>query len=167
MKTDDDMKTGFAKGMISFCLVSILAYLKPISGDLQSLIALFAINFIVGLMNGLLVRGESFSYKKAWQCINEAVMFLMLICFAYFITERVENQTEGIRIISFFVWSIIYFYVVNIIRNLKGLFKGHALAYNTLSFIYYIISVEFVKRLPELKDYLKDNKKEQKENGDN
>jgi phage-related holin len=160
MKTDDDMKTGFAKGMISFCLVSILAYLKPISGDLQSLIALFAINFIVGLLNGLLVRGESFSYKKAWQCINEAVMFLMLICFAYFITERVENQTEGIRIISFFVWSIIYFYVVNIIRNLCGLFHHHPIAYRTLNFIYYIISIEFVKRLPELGDYLKKEKRD-------
>lgn len=160
MKTDDDMKTGFAKGMISFCLVSILAYLKPISGDLQSLIVLFAINFIVGLLNGLLVRGESFSYKKAWQCINEAVMFLMLICFAYFITERAENQTEGIRIISFFVWSIIYFYVVNIIRNLKGLFFNHTIAYRTLNFLYYVISIEFVKKLPELGDYLKKEKKD-------
>ncbi len=159
MKTDDDMKTGFAKGMISFCLVSILAYLKPISGDLQSLIALFAINFVVGLLNGLLVRGESFSYKKAWQCINEAVMFLMLICFAYFITERVENQAQGIRIISFFVWSIIYFYVVNIIRNLKGLFFRHTIAYRTLNFLYYIISIEFVKHLPYLDDYLRKEKK--------
>lgn len=155
-----NMKTGFAKGVISFCFVSILAYLKPISGDLQSLIVLFAINFVVGLLNGLLANGESFSYKKAWQCINEAVMFLMLICFAYFITERIGNQAQGIRIISFFVWSIIYFYVVNIMRNLKGLFCHHTLAYRTLSFIYYIISIEFVKRLPELGDFL--NKEDKK-----
>ena len=154
------MNTAFTKGTVSFCLISILAYLRPISGDLESLIVLFSMNFIVGLLNGLIVKCESFSYKKAWQCINEAVMFLMLICFAYFITERIDSQIEGIRIISFFVWSIIYFYIVNIIRNLKGLFYNHTIAYRTLNFIYYIISIEFVKRLPQLNDYLKKEKKD-------
>lgn len=135
-----------------------MAYLNPLNGELQSLVALFAVNFFVGLLTGVIVNGESFSFKKAWKCIVECLTFLLLVCCIYFIGERKGDTAGALWCVSAVSYGVIYFYACNILRNLQQLFKEGTVPYKVVSFLYYIVSVEFVKKIPYLSNYLNENK---------
>ena len=63
----------YLKNLFVGLVTSVAAYLHPVSGDIKSLIALFAVNFLFGLLAGLLANNEIFSLKKAFRCILEAM----------------------------------------------------------------------------------------------
>ncbi|UVR46120.1 hypothetical protein NXV98_12660 [Bacteroides fragilis] len=65
----------YMKNLFVGLLTGLAAYLNPISGDIKSLVALFFFNFLFGLAAGLLANNESFSLKKAFRCIIEAMVF--------------------------------------------------------------------------------------------
>ena len=69
----------YFKNLLIGLITGIAAYLNPISGEIKSLIAVFALNFICGLLTALLINHESFSFKKAWRCIVEATIFFALV----------------------------------------------------------------------------------------
>lgn len=135
---------------------SLMAYLNPMTGELQSLLMLFAANFFVGLLTGILVNNESFSFKKAWKCVVECLTFLLLVSCIYFIGERKGEPDGALWCVSAITYAVIYFYSCNILRNLKALFRKESVPHKVVSFLYYLISVEFVKKIPYLNDYLND-----------
>ena len=65
--------------MIIGAVACIWAYLDPITGNIKSLVAIFLINFLFGLLDGLISKGESFDFKKAFKCIGEAMTFFLLV----------------------------------------------------------------------------------------
>lgn len=54
----------YFKNLLIGLITGIAAYLNPISGEIKSLIAVFALNFICGLLTALLINHESFSLKN-------------------------------------------------------------------------------------------------------
>ena len=74
----------YMKNLFVGLLTGLAAYLNPISGDIKSLVALFFFNFLFGLAAGLLANNESFSLKKAFRCIIEAMVFFLLVAAIYF-----------------------------------------------------------------------------------
>ena len=137
----------------------LAAYFSPIHGEIESLLIIFAFNFVAGLLSDLLVNKERFRYKKAMRCFFEFTCMMVFISAMFSIGER-KNDTEGVlQIVSFVTYVVIWFYTQNILRNLKLLFKKGTMNH-IFSFLHYIVSVEFVKRIPYLVDYfdLHDNK---------
>ena len=129
----------YMKNLFVGLLTGLAAYLNPISGDIKSLVALFFFNFLFGLAAGLLANNESFSLKKAFRCIIEAMVFFLLVAAIYFIGYHKGNPDGALQCVSFITYSIFYFYGVNI-----------------LSFLYYVVSVEFIKHIPFLTNYQKE-----------
>lgn len=149
----------YIRNFIVGLITGITAYLNPINGEIQSLLAVFFLNFVFGLLTALLANGEHFSFKKAWKCVLEATVLFVLICSIYFIGEHKGNAAGALQCVSFITYSVFYFYGVNIFRNLTILLPDTSIAYKVVSFIYYIISVEFVKKIPHLQEYLSLNAK--------
>lgn len=150
----------YFKNLIVGLITGIAAYLNPIGGEIKSLLAVFAINFLFGLLIALLINHESFSFKKAWRCIWEATVFFALVCFIYFIGEHKGNPSGALQCVSFITYSVFYFYGVNILRNIKQLLPDTSVGYKVVAFLYYILSVEFIKNIPGLTNYLtKEEKK--------
>lgn len=145
----------YLKSLFVGLVTGIAAYLSPISGDIKSLIALFAINFLFGLLAGLLVNNETFSFKKAFRCVLEAMAFFVLISAIYYIGEQKGNPDGALQCVSFVTYSVFYFYGVNVLRNWKLLCRKGSATYKCVSFIYYIVSVEFIKSVPFLENYKK------------
>lgn len=145
----------YLKNLVIGLVTSIAAYLNPISGDIKSLIAIFAINFMFGLIAGLLTNNETFNFKKAFRCILDAMAFFVLISAIYFIGEQKGNSDGALQCISFVTYSVYYFYGVNVLRNWKQLCRQGSATYKCVSFIYYIASVEFIKSIPFLENYKK------------
>ena len=90
----------YMKNLFVGLLTGLAAYLNPISGDIKSLVALFFFNFLFGLAAGLLANNESFSLKKAFRCIIEAMVFFLLVAAIYFIGDHKGNPDGALQCVS-------------------------------------------------------------------
>lgn len=144
--------------VVSF-LAAIGAYLNPVNGELKSLLAIFMLNFVFGYLAGMLANHERFMIKKAMRCIGEATIFFVLVCSLYFIGEHKGNTEGAMQCISFVTYVVFYFYMLNILRNILFLTKKGSTAYNAISLIYYLFSVEFIRNIPAVEKYLNIHRK--------
>lgn len=142
------------KTLLVGLLTGLAAYLHPLTGDMYSLMGVFVLNFLFGLLAGLLASGETFQFRKAWKCVSEATIFFVMVCAIYFIGEHKGNPDGALQCVSFVTYSIIYFYAVNILRNLRQLLPEGSVGCKVVAWLHWVVSVEFVKRIPYLKEYL-------------
>lgn len=136
--------------------MQMLAYFKPLDDEIFILSMIFIVNFCAGLINDLIVRNNSFSFKKAWRCIKEVTIFFTMCLVIFTFGEKKGWEDRSTQAVSFLTYVIAWFYSQNSLRNLKELFKPGSAAYGVISFLYYIVSVEFVKKIPYLKKWLND-----------
>ena len=142
------------KSFIVGIVMAVLAYLKPIEGELWSLFLVFFLNFVFGYLSGMIAKGEDFNIKKAFRCIGEAAVFFIL-CTAIYAIGRLKGQMTGaVQCVSFITYTIIYFYATNVLKNLKLVFREGTAPWSVVSFLYYVLRFEFIKRIPFLSDYL-------------
>ena len=145
------------------CVISaVVAYFAPIESIFLGVAWVFVVNFVFGLLNGIVVKNEIFSFRKAFSCFVEAMVLYVLMATIFLVGDRIGNQSGAMQCITAVVYALIYFYAVNILRNIKGLFPGN----KTIRFLYWILSIEFVKEIPFIGDYLaKFNRDEHKGEG--
>lgn len=142
------------KNAIVGIAMAILAYLKPIEGELWSLFLIFVLNFAFGYLSGMIANREEFNIKKAFRCIGEATVFFVL-CTAIYAIGKLKGQDEGaLQCVSFITYTIIYFYGTNVLKNLKKIFKPRTAPWMVVSFLYYVLRFKFIERIPFLTDYL-------------
>lgn len=145
----DDLRT-----IIVVSLSSLMAYLSPVYGVLFAVTMAFILNFIAGYITGMRVNKEDFDFKKAFSCIKEAGVFFVIVAAVYTIGEHLNNPGEALISISIVTYVVLYFYAVNVFKNLKRLFPGS----QWIAFCYWLISFEFVKKVPFLESFLNQRK---------
>lgn len=142
------------RNVIVGIVTAVLAYLKPIEGELWSLFLIFFVNFVFGYLSGMIAKGEDFNFKKAFRCIGEATVFFIL-CTAIYAIGKFKGQEAGaLQCVSFITYTIIYFYSTNVLKNLKLIFKDGTAPWSVVSFIYYVLRFKFIERIPYLSDYM-------------
>jgi hypothetical protein len=142
------------KNVVVGIAMAILAYLKPIEGELWSLFLVFFLNFFFGYLSGMIANREDFNIKKAFRCIGEASVFFVL-CTAIYAIGKLKGQDGGaLQCVSFITYTIIYFYGTNVLKNLKKIFKPHTAPWLVISFLYYVLRFKFIERIPFLSDYI-------------
>lgn len=150
------------KDIIVGVVLAILAYLKPIEGELSSLMIVFVLNFVFGYLSGMIAKGENFELKKAVVCIGHATVFFVL-CAAIYVIGRLKGQMEGsVQCVSFISYLVLWFYGCNILKNLKQIFKKGTPPWYVVSFLYYLMRFKFIEKIPYLSDYLNYEEKEGK-----
>jgi glucan phosphoethanolaminetransferase (alkaline phosphatase superfamily) len=141
------------KNVIISVILAILAYLEPIEAELQTLFLVFFLNFLFGYISGM-VKGEDFSLKKALICVLHAAIFFVL-CAAVYIVGRLKGQMAGaVQCVSFITYLVIYFYGLNILRNLKKIFKENTPPWHVVNTLYFILRFKFIEHIPYLSEYL-------------
>ena len=141
------------KNMIAGIVLSILAYLEPIDGELKSLFLVFFLNFIFGYLSGM-VKGEDFSLKKALVCIGHAAIFFVLCASVYVIGKAKGQMAGAVQCVSFITYLVLYFYSLNILKNCKKIFKEDTAPWHVVNTLYFILRFKFIEQIPFLKDYL-------------
>lgn len=135
-------------------VLAIMAYLKPIEGELLSLLLIFMLNFLFGYLSGMIANNEDFSFRKAFQCIGHAAVFFVL-CAAIYVIGRAKGQMAGaVQCVSVITYLVLYFYGLNILRNLRKTFKPQTPPWHVVSFLYYVLRFKFIEKIPYLADYL-------------
>lgn len=135
---------------ISVCILSaVLGYLDPVRGILEACLIIFAVNLLTGITAGILVQQEKFTFRKFFTCVLEATVVCLLIAMILTIGDKLDNHGGAMSAISVVVYALIYFYGVNIFKNLTRLLPDNKL----LGFLYYVVSFEVVEKIPYLANY--------------
>lgn len=142
------------KNVIVAIFLAVLAYLKPIEGELWSLFLIFFLNFLFGYLSGMIANGEEWDNKKALRCVGEATVFFVL-CTAVYAIGRLKGQMAGaVQCVSFITYVVMYFYGLNVLRNCKKIFRKETAPWYVFSALYYVLRFEFIKKIPFLSEYL-------------
>lgn len=144
----------YFKTFVVAIALQILSYLHPLGDEIFILAMIFVLNFFCGFLVDLIVNNGGFKFKKAWRCVTELTLFFALVVFVYTYGEKKGHSEGAIQCVSFITYVITYFYGLNSLRNLKLLFKENTSGYRVMSFLYYFLSIEFVKKIPHLADFL-------------
>lgn len=139
---------------------AVFAFLDPIANDIFSMLLLFLFNALFGILADI-CHGHTWNKKKFQWAFVEALIFLTFVCLIYTIGHFKQNMAGALQCVSFVSYSLIYYYGTNICRNMMLILPDFSLGHKTFAFIYSVLSVEIVKQVPFLKEYL--NKEEQKQ----
>lgn len=139
------------KNFIVCSFAPIAAYFSPIENILKAVLLLLALNFIFGLAADILADHKGFCFKKAFTCFIQIFIFAVIMACAFYIGDHMGNKEGALYCVSSFGCVLIYFYSANIFRNLKQIFPKN----KVFSFVYYVISVEFINKIQYLDNYLK------------
>jgi len=150
------------KDIIIGVVLAILAYLRPIEGELSSLMIVFVLNFIFGYLSGMIAKGENFELKKAVVCIGHATVFFVLCAAVYAIGRFKGQMTGSVQCVSFISYLVLWFYGCNILKNLKLIFKKDTPPWYVVSFLYYLMRFKFIEKIPYLTAYFNYAEKEEK-----
>lgn len=141
----------YTKSIVISIFSAIFAYLQPVSGNIESLLVLLLLNFFVGLATGYIRQNESFELKKAFWAFFWAAIICVIVCCSYVIGERNGQRDETLLVIQWVCVIAIWAFGTNVLRNLKRLSKGFEPYHHFFCVIYDIASIEFIKRIPILK----------------
>ena len=141
-------------------ILAVLAFMKPIEAELWTLFLIFFLNFCFGYLSGMIANNEEWDNKKAMRCVGEATIFFILSV-AIYIYGVLKHQEQGaLQCISFITYVVTYFYGLNILKNLKKIFKEGTTPWYVVSFLYYILRFKFIEKIPFLSEFLNINRKE-------
>lgn len=141
------------RGWVAGLLSAMLAFLTPIAGDLYSMLLLFGANVVFGIIADV-SSGGKWEKKKFWNAIKEALLFFALVFFIFGIGSLKNNVSGAQQCVSFVSYSLIYYYGTNICRNMKQLLPDGSIGHKVFAWFYWILSVEFIKKIPGLMQYL-------------
>ena len=143
------------KAICAAIVLEALAYFKPIGDEIFLLSMVFVVNFFAGLFAAYIVEGDRFRFKKAFRCVIELFFFfaMSLVIFTY--GEKKGWGIGATQSVGFLTYVVTWFYLQNILRNLEKLFREGTPPYRILAFLYYLVSVEWVKKIPGLSDWLR------------
>ncbi|MBR6287594.1 MAG: hypothetical protein IKR18_11585 [Bacteroidaceae bacterium] len=154
---------GSIKNFLITTFSVVMAYFAPIQDMVFTIFFLFLVNCFVGMVTGMMRQHETFSLKKFGKCISETLSFYLIVVCLFVVGKNMNNMEGAMQAIGGVIYSILYFYSVNVLRNLTKVFPDS----NVLLFLYYIVSFEFVKKFTYLqgfRDYLKNKHNENEKN---
>jgi hypothetical protein len=131
-------------------LTTLAAYLSPISSVIFSVLYVFIFNFACGYLAGM-ANGEKFAWKKTFSTVKEVAVYYMILVSIFIVGERMGNNEAALQAVTTITYAFIYFYSVNIFRNLVIIFKGN----RGINFIYFVISFEVIKKIPFMDSFIK------------
>lgn len=135
-------------------LSAVMAFLSPMSADLSIMLILFGCNALFGIMADV-VFDKKWSKKKFQWAFVEALLFFLFVLIIYAIGVIKCNMEGALQCVSFVSYALIYYYGTNITRNLMNILPDGNVGHKCFSFMYYILSVEFIKQVPFLNAYLR------------
>ena len=148
----NDIKT-FIIAVIS----GVLALLYPIRDFMHSMIIVFVINFLCGLIADYR-NGGGWKMRKAMVFFYHILVFFLLASCIFFVGHFLHNRDEALYCVKTLCFIALWFYTINILKNLRFMLIDGTTMHSLIDFIYYIVSLKLVNKIPYLNDYLTLNK---------
>lgn len=128
---------------------SVVFYFAPIHGLIIGMSISFAGSFLLGIIAGLTVQGESIDLKKAGVAFSEFANYLIILAALYTIGDKMQDSDWIYSILRCITWGMIYFYCANCTKNMKRIWSRSRF----VLFMWYVLNLEFIKKYPILKKF--------------
>lgn len=154
---------GEIKGILIATWAALMSCLMPIGDFIVAMIMLFCLNFCFGLMADI-VNGGKWERKKALQFFGQSTVFFVLMFAVLGIGDKLHAHTDAVNGVKYLCWVAVWFFGVNISRNWMNITPKKSVWHRIAYFIYYVLSVQFVEKIPFLKRFITE-KEQEKING--
>lgn len=124
-----------------------------------AMIVLFIVNFSFGLLADI-VNGGGWERKKALQFFTQSMVFFLLAFCIFSIGEKMHAHQEAVSSVKYLCTVAVWFFSVNIARNWMNITPRKSVFHRIAYFVYYVLSVQFVERIPFLKRFIAEKEKE-------
>lgn len=137
-----------------FAAGCLAAYFEPLGFLLRLVAVLFAVDFVSGFVKSRKICGRwTFrSGKLRWSFVKMFV-YMAVMALTFYVCEAMQLARDtALSVVKIEVWCVVYIEGLSIVENLRVLFPNDRF----LKFIHYLLSVEFLKYIPLLNDFLKE-----------
>lgn len=136
---------------------AVLSFFMPISDFMVAMIMLFIVNFVFGLLADI-VNGYGWNKKKANMFFLYCLVFFAIAMFIFTIGHLLHAHNEAIQGVKYLCIVALWFFGVNISRNWMNITKDGSTFHKLANFIYYVLSMQIVEKIPFLKQFMEDKK---------
>jgi phage-related holin len=137
----------FAAGCLAACF-------EPVGFLLRLVAVLFFVDFLSGILKSRKRCGcwTLRSKRLRWSFVKMFV-YMCVMSLTFYVCEAMQLAREtALAAVKIQVWCIVYIEGLSIVENLHILFPNDKF----LAFIHYLLSVEFLKYIPVLNNFLKE-----------
>ncbi len=138
---------------VIFAVGALAAYQNELIGLFTLFFFFFLADFITGIVSSW-KKGEKFTSSRARWSFAKTFCYIGTFVVIIIIGLCINQLAFFISILKITVWAAIWFEAVSNIENLISLFPNNRF----LKFVHYILAVEWVKKIPFLSDFLKEEK---------
>jgi hypothetical protein len=140
---------------LTLLLGCMATYFEPIRTLIILVAILFAADFITGVTKSIKQTGKlSLKSKKLRWSFVKMFVYIAVMAITFYICEAMKlDKSTAISVVKIEVWMIIYIEGLSIVENLKYIFPSDKF----LNFLHYMLSVEFLKYIPFISKFLKED----------
>lgn len=150
---------GEIKGLLVATFSALVSFFMPIKDFMIAMIILFLVNFSFGLLADI-INGGCWERKKALQFFTQSLGFFLLVFCMFSIGEKMHAHQEAVSSVKYLCTVAVWFFSVNITRNCMEITPKGSVFHRIAYFVYYVLSVQFVERIPFLKRFITEKEKE-------
>jgi biotin transporter BioY len=134
----------------------VAAYFEPLGFLLRLVLILFLTDFVTGFIKSRRQAGRwTLQSRKLRRSFVKMFVYMCVMTLTFYVCGAMQlAQDAAISVVKVEVWCIVYIEGLSIVENLRVLFPQDKF----LSFVHYLLSVEFLKYVPLLNGFF--NEKE-------
>lgn len=136
-------------------IMAMISYFEPVINMILAITIIFVTDIVFGIASGKKNNKEKIDIKKGFAAIKLFGVYIFVITLLYAIGKFMCDETLILYVVKTISWVAIYFYITNLTKNFKRLYPKS----NTIKFIHWFLSVEFLDNIPSLKNFLEKYRK--------
>ena len=136
-------------------IMAMISYFEPVINMILAITIIFVADIVFGIASGRKINKEKIDIKKGFAAIKLFGIYIFVITLLYAIGKFMCDETLIIYVVKTISWVTIYFYITNLTKNFKRLYPKS----NTIRFIHWFLSVEFLDNIPSLRKFLEKYRK--------
>lgn len=142
------------KGFLIAACSAVLSFFMPIGDFIEAMILLFVVNFVFGLLADI-AHGGGWDKKKANMFFLYCLVFFAIALFIFTIGHLLHAHDEAVQGVKYLCVVSLWFFGVNIARNWMQITKEGSTFHKLAEFIYYVLSMQVVEKIPLLRQFVK------------
>lgn len=136
-------------------IMAMISYFEPVINMILAITIIFVTDIVFGIASGRKINKEKIDIKKGFAAIKLFGVYIFVITLLYAIGKFMCDETLILYVVKTISWVAIYFYITNLTKNFKRLYPKS----NTIRFIHWFLSVEFLDNIPSLRKFLEKYRK--------
>lgn len=143
------------KGFLIAAWAAVISFFLPIGDFIVAMILLFVTNSVFGLLADI-VHGKGWNRRKAVHFFLYCLVFFAIALCIFTIGHLLHARDEAVQGVKYLCVVSVWFFGVNIMRNWMQITPEGSTFHRLAHFIYYLLSMEFVERIPYLRQFMDD-----------